>query len=419
MTDDVGLLLRRAGFGPTPAELAAARRSGYARTLLALVAPPGPDIGAMSAPMPSIGLDPFADLPDPTPEQLERASAMRKEQTQQLARWWLDRMVVADHQAVERLQFFWQGHWATNVVAVQLMLGQHRTLRGARDFTDMAHRMVDDRALVDFLDGHQNRKGSPNENLARELFELFVLGIGHYTEKDVKEAARALTGYRISLRQESLIFDPEHHDFGPKTILGTTANFTPHSLVDLLVKQKACPRFIASRMWFRYASSTQPIPDRVRERMAAAFPHPMSMLRALFEDEAFLGTAGGLVKQPVEWFVGALRQLGLRPAGLTTMMFDRFFWALEALGQRPFAPPSVGGWPAGTAWLTAAAANKKLSMAKDLAALASPERMTPESVAYTLCIDKWTDRTYAVLRGIQDPRLMLTIGLVSPEYQVT
>jgi uncharacterized protein (DUF1800 family) len=420
MGEDVALLLRRAGFGPTPAELAAAREAGYAKTLAALVAPPGPDIGATGAPLPDLGPDPFADLPDPPPpKQAEKAFDRRNEQTQQLARWWLDRMVVADHQAVERLQFFWQGHWATNIAVPVFKLGQHRTLREAHDFRDMAHRMVGDRALVRFLDGHQNRKGAPNENLAREMCELFMLGIGNYTEKDVKEAARALTGYQISLTRERLIFEREHHDSGRKTILGTTADFAPNTFIDLLLRQKSCPRFLATRMWYRYASASLPIPERVRERMAAAFPRPLAMLGAMFEDQAFRATGGGLVKQPVEWFVGALRQLGLRPAGLSAMMLDRFFWALGALGQLPFAPPSVGGWPAGTSWLTAAAANKKMSMANDLAGLVNPERMTPESLAYTLGIDTWTDRTLAVLRGQREPRRMLALGLVSPEYQVT
>ncbi|WP_433293050.1 DUF1800 domain-containing protein [Actinoplanes sp. CA-030573] len=420
MTGDVGLLLRRAGFGPLPAELAAARQVGYATTLAGLVSPSGPDIGAIGAPMPAIGLDPFVGLPaKPTQEQIDRASVARREQTELLARWWLDRLVVADHQAFERLQFFWQGHWATNVVAQQLMAAQHRTLRESRDFREMAHRMVEDRALIEFLNGDQNTKAAPNENLARELCELFMLGIGQYTERDVKQAARALTGYQISLTSVTPVFRPQLHDAGKKTILGVTANFDAKSLVDLLLKQKACPRFLAARMWFRYASPSVPIPDRVKERMAAAFPRPMAMLGAMFEAEEFQATGGSLVKQPVEWFVGALRQLGLRPSAFTPVMFDRMFWALAALGQRPFAPPSVGGWPSGTAWLTAAAANKKLSIARDLADLLKPERMTPESLAYTLCVDKWTDRTYAVLRGVKDPRRLLALGLVSPEYQVT
>jgi uncharacterized protein (DUF1800 family) len=419
MTDDAGLLLRRAGFGPTPSELAAARQSGFARTAADLFEPPGPDVGATRAPIPTLPPDPFASTATPTEAQAQAAVEVRGRQRQLITRWLLDRMVVADHQAVERLQFFWHGHWATRVASPQLTLAQNRTLRGARDFVDMAHKMVADRALVYWLDGQHNRKDAPNENLARELFELFVLGIGHYTEKDVKAAARALTGYRVALDREELIFDAVNHDTGLKTILGTTANYTPETLVDLLMKQRATPRFIATRMWFRYASSSDPIPGSVRERMAAAFPHPLPMLRAMFEDEAFRRTAGTMVKPPVEWLVGALRQLGLRPATFTDIHFDRLYWQLEALGQRPFSPPSVGGWPSGTAWLTSAAANVKLAVAKELADLFHPPKLTPETVAYLLCVDKWTDRTYAVLRDVQDPRLLLTLGLVSPEYQVT
>lgn len=419
MTDDVALLLRRAGFGPTAAELAAARQLGYARTLSEMTAPTGPDIGSSGTPMPQLGLDPFAHMSHATAEQTAKAHAQRRAQIETISRWWLDRMAVADHQAMEKLQFFWQGHWATKVASAQLMFGQHRALRGARDFIDMTHRMVADRALVYWLDGHYNKKDAPNENLARELCELFVLGIGQYTEKDIKEAARALTGYRVVLSEDRLVFDPQHHDTGRKTILGTTANFNARSLVDLLVKQRACPRFIATRLWYRYASSIEPIPERVRERMAAAFPKPMAMLAAMFADDAFRATANTLVKQPVEWFVGALRALGLRPARFTQASFNRLYWSLDAMGQRPFAPPSVGGWPAGTAWLTSAAARVRLQVAKELVDMAAPGRLTAEDVAYLLGVDKWTDRTYTVLRGTQDSHLMLTLGLVSAEYQVT
>jgi uncharacterized protein (DUF1800 family) len=339
-----------------------------------------------------------------------------------VTRWWLDRMIVANHQAVEKLLFFWHGHWATSVAKVrspQLMLTQHRTIRNARDFADMAHRMVVDPALVYWLDGQHNKRDAPNENLARELFELFVLGIGQYTERDIKEASRALTGWRAVLDSDRLVFDPQHHDTGSKTILGSTANFNASKLIDLLLKQKTCPRFIASRLWFRYASSSDPIPERLREQMAAAFPAPMSMLRTLFEADAFRATSRTMVKQPVEWLVGAIRQLGLRPAHLGADTFTQLYNSLDGLGQRPFAPPSVGGWPAGAAWLTSAAAPVKLSVAHTLAGLANPGPLTPEDVAYILCVDKWTDRTYAVLRDVRDARLLLTLGLVSPEYQVT
>jgi uncharacterized protein (DUF1800 family) len=423
MTDEVALLLRRAGFGPTAEELAAARRSGYAATLAALVAPTGPDIGATSAPIPQLGMDPYADKPSPTAAQKATMDGVRATQTELITRWWLDRMIVADHQAVEKLLFFWHGHWATSVEKVrspQLMLRQHRTLREATDFPAMARRMVVDPALVYWLDGQLNTGRSPNENLARELMELFTLGIGQYSEDDVQAASRALTGWRVSLGSERCVFDPREHDDTEKTILGATAAFTATTLVDLLVQHSpTCARFIASRLWYRYASSTEPVAESTRARMVAAFPEPAAMLRALFEDDAFRRTSGGMAKQPVEWLVGAMRQLGLRLVNVSDDVLARILTGLQTLGQRPFAPPNVGGWPPSHAWLTSATAQVRLNLAGTIAQLSTVDRLTPEGLAYLLCVDTWTNRTYAVLREVRQPRPLLTLGLASPEYLVT
>jgi uncharacterized protein (DUF1800 family) len=422
MPDDVALLLRRAGFGPTAAELAAAREVGYAATVSTLLFPPGPDIGAAKAPIPRLGRDPYADRRNPSAAQRARDDERRREQAERLSRWWLDRMTVADHQGLEKLVFFWHGHWATSITKVkspQLMLAQHRTIRRAGDVAALAHGMVVDPALVHWLDGQLNAKNAPNENLARELFELFLLGIGRYGETDVKEAGRTLTGWQIDLGGERTVFDPRRHDRGTKTVLGVTARLDAHELVDLLLRHPACPRFIASRLWFRYASSTRPMPADVGERMAAEFPDPTAMLRVLFFDDAFRDTAGTMVKQPVEWLVGAMRQLGVRPGNAPAETMTQILDGLAGLGQRPFTPPSVGGWPSGAAWLTSAAAHVRLSLAAKLARLLVPGRMNPQDVAYILGIDRWTDRTYAVLREVTNSRLLLTLGLVSPEYLVT
>jgi uncharacterized protein (DUF1800 family) len=422
VTDHIALLLRRAGFGPTASELAAARAAGYAATVAALLDPPGPDIGATSAPIPELGPDPYAEEPNPTDDRRRRFDATRADQLAQLTRWWLDRMTVANHQAVERLLFFWHGHWATSVTKVksaQLMLTQHRTLRDAPDFAAMTQRMVVDPALVYWLDGQLNVKGAANENLARELFELFTLGIGNYTEHDVKQAGRALTGWHIDLRSQRCVFAPAYFDGGRKTILGSTGDFGASGLVNLIMRHPACPRFIASRLWYRYASSTQPIPTRLREAMAAAFTAPAAMLRTLFSDDAFRATQGTMVKQPIEWLVGVMRQLRIRPANIPAATLTELVDGLAGLGQRPFAPPSVGGWPSGPAWLTSAAAQVRLSLAGKLVNLAVDSRLTPEDVAYLLGIDTWTNRTYALLRQQRNSRLLMVLGTVSPEYLVT
>ncbi|MGW5560284.1 DUF1800 domain-containing protein [Micromonospora sp. NPDC003944] len=422
MADDLALLLRRAGFGPTAAELAAAKKAGYDATVAALTAPTAPDVGASLAPIPVLGPDPFAGLVNATEAQRAKASEQRWEQTKQITLWWLDRLTVADHQTREKLWFFWHGHWATSVRKVmrpQLMLLQHRNLRSTLDFAVLAHKMVTDPALVFWLDGESNTRTAPNENLGRELLELFMLGIGRYTEQDVKAAGRALTGWRIDYDGARSYFSPGWHDNGAKTILGETKNFGARSLVDLLLKQERCAAFIAERLWFRYASSTTPIPKSTRDAMVGAFPNSMSMLRKLFEDGAFRATVNTLVKQPTEWFVGAMRHLGLRPGELSDEMSTYVLNGLERLGQLPFAPPSVEGWPAGAEWLTVGAAQARLNFAGRIAQLVPAQRLTPEDVAHVLTIETWTNRTYAVLKATSDPQRLLTIGLASPEYLVT
>jgi uncharacterized protein (DUF1800 family) len=421
MTDGA-LALRRAGFGPTAAEHAAAVRAGHPATVDRLTAPAGPDAGAAASPVPELGLDPYATLPKPTREQKADADGVRREQTFLITRWWLDRMAAADHQAVEKLLFFWHGHWATSIAKVrspQLMLTQHLTIRTAPDFAAMARRMVVDPALVYWLDGHTNTRAAPNENFARELMELFLLGIGAYTERDVKEAGRALAGWDVNLGSQTCVLRPQRADRGPKTVLGTTAAFDAHSLVEHLLRQEACARFVASRLWYRYASATRPLPTATRDRMVAAFPAPLAMLRALLSDQAFLDTAGTMAKSPVEWLVGAVRQLGLRPATLTAPELRGLLGGLRDLGQLPFAPPSVGGWPGSGAWLTSAAAQVRLDLAWRLAQLARPARLDPQRLAEILVVEAWSDRTHAALSGVTEPRRLLTLGLASPEYLVT
>jgi uncharacterized protein (DUF1800 family) len=421
MADDVGLLLRRAGFGPAAADLATARKVGYAATLAALIAPAAPDLGASNTPPPVFASDPFDGLSKPTADERAAASRQRDEQTRTMTIWWLDRLAAADHQAREKLVFFWHGHWATSVKKVmrpRFMLLQHETLRRSFDFVAMTHAMVRDPAMIFWLDGQLNTRAAPNENLARELMELFTLGIGNYTEQDVKEAGRAMTGWRLDFASATA-FAPQSHDGGAMTILGTTKNFDATSLVDFLVRRERCPRFLAERLWYRYASSTVRIPTTTQEAVAAAFPDSVAMLRALLADEQYPSTRGNLVKQPVEWLVGAMRQLGLRLRHFPTLTVDRILNGLDRLGQVPFAPPSVGGWPAGASWLTPGTAHARLSLADRLTERVTIRKLDPESLATLLAVDTWTNRTYAALRGVTDPRRLVAIGLVSPEYLVT
>src|SRR5205085_2099004 len=166
--------------------------------------------------------------------------------------WWLDRMVAAEHQFAEKLVFFWHGHWATSVEKVRsaaAMLRQQQTFRdlGAGDFGPFLKAMLRDPALIIWLDGQQNTRAAPNENLARESMELFTLGVGNYTEADVRAAARALTGWQVRRGDLTATFNPRRHDPGDKTVLGMTGAYDADGYADVLLAQPANVRFLAGR----------------------------------------------------------------------------------------------------------------------------------------------------------------------------
>jgi uncharacterized protein (DUF1800 family) len=346
-------------------------------------------------------------------------------------------MATAPRQLAEKLVYFWHGHWATSVQKVKsatLMLRQLQTLRqyGAGDFGVLVKAMLRDPALILWLDGDQNTSKAPNENLGRELMELFTLGIGNYTESDVKAAARALTGWTVDQSSLTAVFVPRRHDSGAKTILGQTADFDADSYADLLVAQSANAVFLADRLWFRFGSG-QPLPAVSQDRLVAAYRPDRdvtALLRALFADEAFTATTGQLIKQPVEWLIGAVRQLDVSLATVSDAQRKQLVGGLTSLGQVPLRPPSVGGWPAGAAWLTTSSLQVRLRLATALAAVAGPSAVAAissgstgdklDGLARLLAVDAWTDRTKAALTpAAGTPRTLLALGLASPEYTVS
>jgi uncharacterized protein (DUF1800 family) len=315
------------------------------------------------------------------------------------------------------------------VDSAHLMLKQLNTFRtlGHGGFAVFVKAMLRDPALIIWLDGQRNTRQAPNENLARELMELFTLGIGGgYTENDVKAAARALTGWTLDRVTGQARLEPRRFDDGEKTILGHSARFDADSLADLLVAQPASARFVAARLWFRFAQGDL-VPEEAAQRMVNAYGagrDVTAMARAMFNDPAFAATRGQLVKQPVEWLVGAARQLEIRPEDQADMLR-----ALNALDQVPLRPRSVGGWPSGAAWLTTFALQTKLRLAQSLAAKASkavvdriaavPEAQWPEALARLLVVDGWSEATRKVLTSRKDPHWLLIMGLSSPEYTVS
>nr|WP_296073826.1 DUF1800 domain-containing protein [uncultured Actinoplanes sp.] len=419
MTDrrELSHLLRRVTFGPTSAEVDAAARDGVERTIARLFA-------AAAAPAPpSLGPDPLAALrPGATREQRQAGRKGQRDQLTRALSWWLARMAAAGGTAAEKLTFFWHGHWATSAQKVRsapLMLGQQQTFRryGTGDTGPLVRAMLRDPALILWLDGQKNTRAAPNENLARELMELFTLGVGTYTEDDVRAGARVLTGWQVDQRTGRAVLRPERHDPTAVRLLGRDGVDDVDTYGDLLVRSDHHVPFLVRRLWIRYGSGEAPSPQAVN-RIAAAGRDTTALLRTLVTDPDFPATRGLLVKQPVEWAIGAVRQLGIDPAEAKLPAM------LKALGQVPFRPPSVGGWPVGAAWLTTSSTEARLRAGQQLATLApaAAGRLTSgdrlDALADLLVVDAWTDRTRGALAGIKDPRRLLALGLASPEYAV-
>ena len=419
--DGVRRLVQRVGLGPRPGELDGS--AGFDAVLdRLLTGPPDP----VTAP----------EFPPPPAPAAKGDLAARKAQRQQLAEqgtqlavWWLDRMAAVAAPFPERLTWFWHGHFATSIQKVRyptLMYAQNATQRrlGGGDFRALAQAMVIDPAMLVWLDGGGNKVGKPNENLAREFMELFTLGVGNYTEADVREAARALTGWRVDVTGGSASVNARNHDGGPETVLGATASYDASSLVDLLVTRPASPRFLAGRVWTRFVSDAPPDPATLDALVAAYGPdHDVTALvRAAVTSPAFRDPASVLVRQPVEWLVGALRALKL-PA--STVPAAPLRAGLTGLGQVPFDPPNVGGWPAGTPWLTTAAALARLKLAQVLAATgdispvadAAPAQRV-EAARALLGLPAFTPRTAAALAPLPPPQLVAA-ALASPENAVS
>ncbi|QJW99890.1 DUF1800 domain-containing protein [Frigoriglobus tundricola] len=273
---------------------------------------------------------------------------------------WFYRMLFGPDPVGERLTLAWHDHFATGyakVRNVQSMRRQNELFRSharAR-FAPLLNALVRDPALLEYLDAPANRKGHPNENLARELMELFTLGTGHYTEADVKEAARCLTGWGVE--EGTFAESAPRHDSGAKTVLGKTGKWTGADLVDLLLKQPSTAERLVAKLVKTFFGEGACPPDAAKELAAGLRDHELdigwavlTVLRSrLFFADANLRTR---VTAPPEFVAGAARALGLfDPAPSTLALAD---WSAR-MGQDLFDPPNVGGWPGGRAWVTSRA----------------------------------------------------------------
>ncbi len=332
----VGHLHRRAGFGATWAELEAGVKDGPEKTIDKLLKG-------------GSGQEAFDKETRPLAESIRRAN-----NGTQARAWWLYRMLYSPHPLREKLTLFWHNHFATSNAKVNnagYMLGQYDLMYkyALGKFRPLLQEMSRNPAMMVWLDTCLSKKGMPNENYARELMELFSLGIGHYTEKDIREAARAFTGWEITNGQG--VFNPQQHDDGEKTVLGKTGKFKGEDIVNICLEQKSAAYFICGKLYRFLISETTPATDEVLEPLAAQFRKSDYDFGALVEtvlrSNLFFGSAAyrGRIKAPVDFALGIVRALEGK-TGTTAIATT-----LEELGQNVFYPPSVKGWDGGPTWL--------------------------------------------------------------------
>ena len=425
---EISRLFHRFGFGPRPGEYAKALTDGVDATRTKLLTVPAVDAGLAKVVDPEI--TDLGPRPKPNTKEIVPFAIAMRYQSQQMVVWWLDRMAQSDHGLTEKMTWFWHGHWATSVDKLNYplpMFNQNKTFRTycLGSFKDMTRAMINDGALQFWLDGQDNTSKAPNENLGRELMELFTLGVGRYTEDDVKSISRALTGYQVNRSNGTVTINQNRRDKNPVTLLGTTAVYTGDSLADFLVARDDSAKFIAERLWYRFISSTEDMPANFVAQSAFSNRDISAAVTAMAGDSVMRDEKYAMVKSPVEWFISACRALELTPSALKTPVQMINF--LQKLGQVPFSPPNVGGWPAAEAWLSSATAQYRISFAtwlvkqSDLRVLKSltPAQRMLQSADW-LGVPEWSPRTKTALRGAQaDPAQFALLALCSPEYLVS
>ena len=422
---EIARLFHRTGFGPKPGEFAEALRAGVTSTRSKIMSPPT-TVSFVTPPV----LTDLGQRPEPNSPDVVEFSQQLRYQTQQLFLWWLDEMVASPHTLQEKMTWFWHGHWATSIGKVNYalpMLNQNVTMRkyALGNFIEFSKAMFSDGALQVWLDGQENTVKAPNENFSREMMELFTLGVGRYTETDVKELARAFTGYQVPRSTGVITYNARRRDTSSVTVLGKTGVMSPEEVIAHLVAQNNSALFIAERIWYRLVSSQEPLPQDHPMIKAFADRDTYALMKSLIESSAFSQEQYSMVKSPVEWFIGLCRALSITPSKLPSP--TKLYGYLEKLSQIPFSPPNVGGWPVDQAWLSSASAQYRVSFATSLIGQADLSELTaistvrrPAYLADLLGVVEWSSRTSYAMRSVRDnPQRLLLIAVCSPEYVVS
>jgi len=330
-------LFRRAGFGADAAALNEAISGSPGELIERLV----------------VGVD-APDFTDQMNQMMRTLAAGNNPRN--LASGWLYRMRYTPNPLHEKMTLFWHGHFATSgakVEKAELLLNQNELLRrhAIGDFGQLVLAIARDPAMLLYLDSATNRKSHPNENFARELLELFCLGLGAYTERDIQELARCFTGWEVN--QGEFRFNRFQADFGVKSIFGKRGNFTGEDGVRVVLEQPATSRFLVRKL-LRFFVADGDFPDPLIEPLAAQFRADglqlAGVIRTILGSELFYSdrVAGRKVRSPVEFGIGLLRGLD------ATVNLNMLAEELGALGQSLIFPPNVKGWDGGKSWINSA-----------------------------------------------------------------
>ncbi len=265
---------------------------------------------------------------------------------------WINRMASTKHSALlERISLFWHDHFACTSKLPMLAHNQLQTIRdhALGNFREMVHAISRDVSMIRYLNNQQNKKGKPNENFARELMELFTIGRGHYTEKDIKESAKAFTGWSSNLKGE-FVFKKRQHDFGNKNFMGVSGDLNGEDIVNILLNEKQTSIFITTKI-YKYFVNQRTDERRIRQLADRFFKSDYDigdLMKTIFSSDWFYDekNIGTKIKSPVELMAGILRQLQVDMDDAMSMRFIQ-----KALGQSLFDPPNVAGWPGGKSWI--------------------------------------------------------------------
>jgi hypothetical protein len=398
-SDFAAHLLERAGFGGTPEEIQALAKMTPAQAIARLVRFEGTDVSGLppfdESGIHDPGLEPFppsrpavTDLAKEKGEALGikvKPSGNRRLQpivdeffywlrasvleTNRVSYWWANRMVVSPRPLQEKMALFWHGHFASNEAKVRdyrKLLGQLQLFQkmGTGNFRDLTVAVAQDPAMLSFLDAGVNVKGASNENFAREIMELFTMGVGNYTEKDIREAARAFTGWNFV--DTKFVVNKDQHDDGEKTFLGKTGHFDGVDVIDIIMQQPATADYIAGKI-YRYFVR-QDLSPELQKKLGAQFRQShyqiTPLLETIFLSRDFYSPAsvGTQIKGPVELAVSTYRKLGLK----SVPGVPDFNSATGALGQQLFSPPTVAGWAGGQSWITPGLLLERANFARDI-----------------------------------------------------